>query len=110
MRAFPWIVAGVGIGIGVTLLMKLNEPQPEYATGYDDVERAARKTFGWGTKTRAKAKVQSIAGSVKQGVGAITGDDQLADEGSLQRVAGDLKDAAGQVGQGVAQTIHDLNR
>ena len=103
-------MAGVGIGVGVTLLLKLNEREPEYATGYDDVERAARKSFGWGTKTRAKGKVQSIAGAVKEGVGRFTGNDDLAAEGSAERAVGDLKDAAGQVGQGVAKTIHNLNQ
>lgn len=110
MKAIPWIVAGIGIGVGVTLLVKLMDEQPEYATGYDGVERAARKTFGWGTKARAKGKVESIAGAVKEGVGRITGNDDLAGEGSVQRAAGNIADAAGTVGQGVAQTIHDLNR
>src|SRR5258705_9484624 len=53
MRALPWIIAGVGIGMGVTILL-FNESEPDYATGYDGVESAARKTFGWGTKKRAE--------------------------------------------------------
>ena len=110
MKAFPWIVAGVGIGVGVTLLIRLTEPEAEYATGYDGVERAARKTFDWGTKKRAGGKVQSIAGAIKEGVGRVTGDEQLADEGAADRFVGDVKDAAGQVGHAGAQTIHDLNR
>lgn len=47
MRALPWIIAGVGIGAGVTILL-LSQSQAEYATGYDSVEDAANKTFGWG--------------------------------------------------------------
>ena len=110
MKAFPWIVAGVGIGVGVTLLLRLNEPEAEYATGYDGVERAARKTFDWGTKKRIGGKVESIAGAIKEGVGRVTGDDQIADEGAADRFVGDIKDAAGQVGHAAAETIHDLNR
>ena len=110
MRAFPWIVAGVGIGAGVTLLLRLTEPRAEYATGYDGAEGVARKAFNWGTKKRAGGKVQSIAGVIKEGVGTFTGDDRMTDEGAAERVAGDLKDAAGQVGQAAGQTIHDLNR
>src|SRR3979490_2812677 len=60
MRALPWIIAGVGIGVGVTMLL-FNESEPDYATGYDRVERAARKTFGWGTKKRAEGKVGAFA-------------------------------------------------
>ncbi|MCU1222036.1 MAG: hypothetical protein JWQ42_129 [Edaphobacter sp.] len=110
MRVFPWIVAGVGIGLGVTLLFLLNEPEAEYETGYDGVEGAARKTFGWGTKTRAKGTAESVVGAVKEGVGRIAGDDELAGEGSADRVEGNIKDAAGTVGHAVGQTIHDLNK
>ena len=110
MRAFPWILAGIGIGLGVTLLVLLNEPEAEYETGYDGVEDAARKTFGWGTKTRVKGTAESVVGAVKEGVGRITGDDQLAGEGTVVRVAGDIKDAAGTAGQVIGQTIHDLNK
>jgi uncharacterized protein YjbJ (UPF0337 family) len=110
MRAFPWIVAGVGIGAGVTLLLRLAEPRAEYATGYDGIEGAARKTFNWGTKKRAGGKVQSIAGAIKEGVGTLTGDDQLADEGAAEQIVGDVKDAAGQLGHAAGQTIHDMNQ
>jgi uncharacterized protein YjbJ (UPF0337 family) len=110
MKAFPWIVAGVGIGAGVTLLLRVAEPKAEYATGYDEVEGAARKAFNWGTKKRAGGKVQSIAGAIKQRVGEFTGDDRMADEGAAERIVGDVKDAAGQLGHAAGQTIHDLNR
>jgi uncharacterized protein YjbJ (UPF0337 family) len=47
---------------------------------------------------------------VKEGVGRFTGDPDLAAEGTLDKVAGRAKDAAGEFGQAAAQTIHDLNR
>lgn len=111
MRALPWIIAGVGIGVGVTMLL-FNEGEPSFATGtaYDGVERAARKTFGWGTKKRAEGKVSAFAGAVKEGVGRLTGDYNMADEGTADRVVGNVKDAAGKVGHAVGETIHDLNR
>jgi uncharacterized protein YjbJ (UPF0337 family) len=109
MRALPWIIVGVGIGMGVTILL-FNESEPEYATGYDRVESAARKTFGWGTKKRAEGKLRLVGGAIKKGVGKLTGDDQMADEGAADRVAGQVKDAAGQVGHAVGETIHELNR
>lgn len=110
MRALPWMIAGVGIGVGVSLLMKLNEQEPDYATGYEGVERAAGKTFRWGTKKRAEGKVASMIGAAKEGVGRFTGDPDLEDEGAFQRAAGKVKDAVGEVGQSVGQTLHDLNR
>jgi uncharacterized protein YjbJ (UPF0337 family) len=109
MRALPWIVAGLGIGAGFTILL-LNAREPEYATGYDGVENAARKTFGWGTKKRAEGMLGSVAGSIKEGVGRFTGDDRMAGEGAADRVAGNVTDAAGQLGHAVGQTIHDLNK
>jgi uncharacterized protein YjbJ (UPF0337 family) len=110
MRALPWMIAGVGIGVGVTLLMKLNEPEPDYATGSEGVERAAAKSFGWGTRKRAEGKVGSVVGAVKEGVGRFTGDTKMEGEGAVERAAGEVKEAAGEVGQAVGQTIHDLNQ
>jgi uncharacterized protein YjbJ (UPF0337 family) len=110
MRVLPWIVAGVGIGVGVTLLARLMDEEPDYATGYDGVERAAQKTFGWGTKARVRGTADSVIGAVKEGVGRFTGNDNLAGEGSLQRAVGDVTDAAGTLGHAVGETIHDLNR
>lgn len=109
MKGLPWIIAGVGIGVAVTLVL-FNESQPDYAAGYDGVEGAARKSFGWGAKKQAEGKVGSFAGAVKEGVGKLTGNEDLADEGTADRVVGDVKDAAGHLGQAVGQTIHDLNR
>jgi uncharacterized protein YjbJ (UPF0337 family) len=109
MRALPWIIAGVGIGAGATILL-LNGSQAEYATGYDGVERAARKSFGWGTKKRFEGKAGAVAGAIKEGIGRFTGDNQMAGEGAADRVAGNVKDAAGQFGHAVGQTIHDLNK
>jgi uncharacterized protein YjbJ (UPF0337 family) len=43
-------------------------------------------------------------------VGALAGDDEMADEGAADRVVGNVKDAAGKLGQAVGQTIHDMNR
>jgi uncharacterized protein YjbJ (UPF0337 family) len=109
MRALPWILVGVGIGAVITAVF-FSEPEAEYATGYDSVEDAARKTFGWGTKTRVKGSVQSAKGAVKEGVGRIIGDDQMASEGSAERAVGNIKDAAGTLGHAIGETIHDLNR
>jgi uncharacterized protein YjbJ (UPF0337 family) len=109
MRSLPWLLAGVAIGAGIAVLV-LNGEEPEHATGYDSVDHAARKTFGWGTRQRAEGTVGSVVGRVKEGVGRFTGDSDLEAEGTVQKVAGKVKDAAGEAGQAVAETIHDLNK
>ena len=108
MRGLPWLLAGTAIGAGVAMLV-LNEWEQEGDTGYDSVDRAARKTFGWGTRQRAEGRIGSVVGSVKETVGQFTGDPDLAAEGTLDKVAGRAKDTAGELGQAAAQTIHDLN-
>jgi uncharacterized protein YjbJ (UPF0337 family) len=112
MKALPLMIAGAGIGVGVAILLFHGEfgLEPEYETGSGGIERAARKTFGWGTKRRAEGTIGSVAGALKEGVGRLTGNPQMADEGAADRVVGDVKDAAGKVGHAVGQTIHDLNK
>ncbi len=110
MRALPWLLAGGAIGAGIAVLVLNNEREPEYATGYDNVEGAARKTFGWSTRQRAEGKVGSAVGRFKEGVGNLTGDSDLEAEGAVQKVAGNVQDKAGEFGHAVAQTIHDLNK
>jgi uncharacterized protein YjbJ (UPF0337 family) len=110
MKAFPWILAGVGIGAIVTYAVLTSEPESAYDAIDDNLNDAARKTFAWGTKQQAKGKAGSVKGAIKQGVGNLTGNQNLADEGTADRIVGNVKDAAGQVGQAVGQTIHDLNR
>ena len=104
------LLAGGAIGAAIAVLILNSESEPEYATGYDGVERAAGKTFGWGVKRRAEGKVASAVGAVKEGVGRFTGDTNLEAEGAVDRVAGKVKDTVGEVGTALGQTIHDLNR
>jgi uncharacterized protein YjbJ (UPF0337 family) len=107
MKALPWILAGVGVGAVLTYLA-LSEPSTE--TGWDSVENAANRTAKWGSKTRLSAAGRSVAGKVKQGVGRVLGDDDLAGEGALDQAVGAVKDTAGDLAQAAGQTIHDLNR
>jgi uncharacterized protein YjbJ (UPF0337 family) len=108
MRVFPWIVAGAGIGFAAYVLFTRSDM--EYATGPGDAEDAARMTFGWGTKQRASGVGGQMFGRLKEDVGRITGNDDLAGEGIADQAAGLAKDAAGSVAQAVGETIHDFNR
>jgi uncharacterized protein YjbJ (UPF0337 family) len=108
-----WVVAGVGVGAAVAYLL-LSERPMQFGTAtdtaYGGVEDAAREAFDWGTKSRAKGKVRSMAGAIKEGVGRMAGDADLVDRGSAQRIAGDVQDAAGTLGHAVGKTLHDLNK
>jgi uncharacterized protein YjbJ (UPF0337 family) len=108
MKAFPWVIAGVGVGIAAYVV--LNQPGPQYATGNDDVEYAAGRTSFWGSKQRLSGTGRGLAGRLKEGFGRVTGDDQLADQGVADQVAGAVKDTAGQAAQAAGQAIHELNR
>ncbi len=108
MKALTWILAITGISAVVYLIV--NAPSTQYASGDPDVEGAAIKSYAWGSKQRVTGTGGSLLGKAKQGIGNITGDDQLAGEGALDETAGAVKDAAGQAAQAVGNTIHDLNR
>jgi uncharacterized protein YjbJ (UPF0337 family) len=108
MKTIPWILAVVGIGTAAYVVM--NTPGPEYATGSDSIEGAARSTSRWGSKNRIGGKVSNIAGKVKEGIGNLTGNADIANQGTADRVAGSVKDAAGSVAQAAGQTLHDFNR
>ena len=110
MKNLPWIAAGIGVGAALTYLLLTNQPSPQYSTGSDNIEDAANRTFGWGTKQRVAGTGANIAGKVKQGLGKITGNQDLADEGAVDELAGKVKDGAGQLAHAVGETIHDLNR
>ncbi|MBB5344590.1 CsbD family protein [Tunturibacter empetritectus] len=113
MKGLPWILAGIGVGIAVTFLLFVDlsdQPEPAYDIGYDGFTDAARKTFAWGTRKQAEGKVGSFAGAIKQGAGKLIGNQNMVAEGAADRVIGNVKDAAGHVGEAVGQTLHDLNQ
>ena len=108
MKSLPWIIAAVGLGAAAYVVM--NTPNPEYATGSDNVEGAAARTSQWGSKKRIGGAGNSLVGKLKEGFGNATGNDQMASEGAADQAAGTVKNAVGQVAQAAGQTIHDLNR
>ena len=108
MKAFPWIV--VGVGVGVVAYIVLNQPGPQYGTGDDDVEYAAGRTTLWGSKQRLAGTGAGLAGKIKEGIGRVAGDDQLATEGAGDQLGGAIKDTVGKAAQVAGQTMHDLNR
>jgi uncharacterized protein YjbJ (UPF0337 family) len=110
MRGLAMLLAGGAAGAAIAAVILNREREPEYATGYEGVDRAAGKTFGWGMKQRGEGKMAKMAGAVKEGVGRLTGDRGLEGEGTFDRVVGEVKDKVGEVGTAAGQTVHDLNR
>jgi uncharacterized protein YjbJ (UPF0337 family) len=107
MKMFPWMIAAAGLGFAAYVVFNRSAM---YATGPGDAEDVGRMAFGWGTKQRASGVGGQLSGRLKEGVGRITGNDNLAGEGIADQAAGLAKDAAGSVAQAVGQTIHEFNR
>ena len=108
MKALPWIFAGVGIGAFVYVL--LNQQTPAYPTGDPDIQDAANRTSAWGTKQRVTGTGGKLTGKAKEGIGKVTGNDELAGEGLVDQVTGSVKDAAGKAAHAVSDTINELNK
>jgi uncharacterized protein YjbJ (UPF0337 family) len=108
MKALPWILAAVALGAAAYVMA--NTPGPEYATGLDTLEDAARGASQWGSKNRLRGAGGKFVGKAKEALGDLTGNPDLADEGTGDRLVGSIKDAAGAVAQDAGQAIHDLNR
>jgi len=109
MKALPWILAGVGAGLAVSYAV-WNRRRAQAETGWDSVENAADRTFGWGSKTRLSGLGAKVGGKIKEGIGRVSADPELADEGVGDQAVGASKQAVGTVAQAAGETIHDLNR
>lgn len=108
MKTLAWL--GAGIGIGLVIYLVANAPGPEYATGSDTVEDAARSAANWGSKQRVAGAGHDVIGRVKEGLGNLAGNPDLATEGTGDRLAGNIKEGVGKFAQAAGQTLHDLNR
>lgn len=49
MKGFPWILAGIGVGIAAASLLYTSDPEPIDPTIDDGLTDLAHKTFAWGT-------------------------------------------------------------
>jgi uncharacterized protein YjbJ (UPF0337 family) len=105
----PFVLA-LASGAAIAAYILINTPGPEYATGNDSLEDTARGTAQWGSKRRVASAGSSVLGKVKEGVGRVTGDDDLAADGLVDQAAGAVQNAAGKVAQAAGETLHELNR
>jgi uncharacterized protein YjbJ (UPF0337 family) len=108
MKGLAWMVAGIGVGVAAYVVF--NQPGPKNRTGDSDVEDVAGRTALWGSKQRVAGTGNQLVGRAKEGIGRVTGDDQVASEGVAQQAVGGVKDSIGSVAQAAGEAIHDLNR
>jgi uncharacterized protein YjbJ (UPF0337 family) len=110
MKPLSWILAGLGAGAALAY-WALYQPRPAAAnTGWNSVEEAAGKTWGWGAKNRIAGTGTNLAGKVKEGLGRFAGDPDLTNQGAADQAVGSVRDAVGSVAQAAGETIHQLNR
>lgn len=109
MRASRLLLAGIGVGAALTYAL-FYEPALQHEAGFDGVEDTANRLRRWGTKRRFGAGANTLVGRMKEGIGRVTGDDDLVGEGTADQAVGAIKNTAGTWGRAFGETIHDLNR
>jgi uncharacterized protein YjbJ (UPF0337 family) len=108
MKSIPWVLIAAGAAVAAYVFFK--QPGVRYASGSDEVEDAADKTALWGSKQRLSGVGTGLIGRVKEGIGRVTGDDDLTGDGVVDQVVGKAKDAAGGIAQAAGSTMHELNK
>ncbi|MHB1937325.1 MAG: CsbD family protein [Acidobacteriaceae bacterium] len=107
MKRQLWIPLALGI---VATYIILDRRAARYAAECDDMEAAANSTAYWGSKQRLAGTGRGLLGRLKEGLGRVTGDDDLAGRGVVDQIAGAVQETAGRAAHGVSDTIRDLNR
>lgn len=57
-----------------------------------------------------KGKAEALKGKIKRGVGNLTGDDQLSDEGAVDEAAGKTQETLGRARRRVGEAIQDVGK
>jgi uncharacterized protein YjbJ (UPF0337 family) len=106
MKRQVWIPLALGI---VATYIFLDRRAARYAEAYDELEAAADRTDLWGSKQRIAGTGRDFLGKVKETVGRVTGDDDLAGRGMVDQVAGAVQDTAGKAANVASDTIREFN-
>ena len=107
MKRQMWIPLALGI---VATYIILDRRAARYAADYDELEAAADRTDQWGSKQRIAGAGRDLLGRLKEGVGRITGNEDLAGRGVVDQVAGAVQDTVGKAANAASDTIRELNR
>ncbi len=107
MKRQTWIPLALGI---VATYIFLDRRAARHAAEYDKLDTVVNRTDLWGSKQRIAGTGRELMGKLKEGVGRITGDDDLAGRGVVDQIAGAVQDAVGKAANAASDTIRDLNR
>lgn len=107
MKRQVWIPLALGI---VVTYIFLDRRAARYAAEYDELDEAADRTDLWGSKQRIAGTGRDFLGRIKEGIGRITGDDDLANRGVVDQIAGAMQETAGKAANAVSDTIREFNR
>ena len=64
--------------------------------------------MGAPNKDEVEGKYEQVKGSVKEGLGNITGDDDLASEGAADKLKGDVQEGWGGAKRKVGDALEDV--
>lgn len=106
MKRLVWVPLALGI---VATYIFLDRRATRYAAEFDELEAAADRTDLWGSKQRIAGTGRDLLGKVKETVGRVTGDDDLAGRGVVDQIAGTVQDTAGKAANAASDTIRDFN-
>ena len=106
MKRLVWVPLALGI---VATYIFLDRRATRYAAEFDELEAAADRTDLWGSKQRIAGTGRDLLGKVKETVGRVTGDDDLAGQGVVDQIAGTVQDTAGKAANAASDTIRDFN-
>ena len=106
MKSWGWILAGAGAACAAYLI--LSSPALQCPFESDGAGRAANRISFWGAKQRVTGTAAKVAGKVKEGLGNLTGDDELSAKGTVDQATGAVKDVAGKAANAAGGAIRDL--
>ncbi len=104
MNKFLLLVGGTALGVAAYVVLKQPVAQPA-----DDVDAAAARIGGWGTKQRVGGVGGQLKGKLEQGAASLTGDPDLGNQGAYDEAAGAVQNAVGKAAHAVESTVRDLN-
>jgi uncharacterized protein YjbJ (UPF0337 family) len=66
------------------------------------------KIMGAPNSDEIEGKYEQAKGSIKEGFGKLTGDDEMRSEGAADKVKGDVQEGYGTAKRKVGETIEDI--
>ncbi len=103
MSKFMWILGATCLGVAGYLFF--TDSLGTQGGSGDELDELGERVGNWGTKNRITGTGGQLGGKLKQGVGKLTGDEDLQGEGMLDEGIGTVKDAAGKAAHAVRDAV-----